>query len=35
MWVREYELEDFDIEDNPKFQMLKTWGRQHHKYVSL
>lgn len=31
MWVKETELEDFDIEDENRFQQLKAWGRQHNK----
>lgn len=33
MWVKEGDLEAFDMEDSSKFHQLKAWGRQHNKSV--
>lgn len=35
MWVREADLEEFDMEDSGKFHQLKAWGRQNNKSVPL
>lgn len=34
MWVKEADLEEFDIEDTNKVYQLRAWGRQHNKLVA-